>query len=285
MQQAFKAFHFNLRQRNVTITRPWIMGILNVTPDSFFADSRATTDQDVELRLRQMIDEGADIIDVGAYSTRPGADEVSENDEITRIKMALNVIRRVAPTAIVSVDTFRSQVAKIAVEECGADIINDVSGGNLDKNMSTTVAQLCVPAIVMHISGTPATMQQLTHYDNLVADVVSELGLTLQKWRDAGAEQLIADPGFGFSKTIEQNYELMAHLDAFHALKIPLLVGISRKSMIYRLLNCSPQEALNGTTVLNTMALLQGAHILRVHDVKAAVEARQLVAALSAGKN
>ena len=197
----------------------------------------------------------------------------------------MSVIKRVAPESIVSVDTFRSEVARMAVEECGADIINDVSGGFMDKDMRTTVARLGVPAVVMHMRGTPATMQQLTQYDNVVADVTHELELTLRQWRDAGVTQLIADPGFGFSKTLEQNYRLMYHLHTLHALEVPILVGISRKSMIYKLLQCSPDEALNGTTVLNTVALLQGAHILRVHDVKAAVEARQLLQALTSGEN
>lgn len=285
MQHAFKTYTLYLPHRQLRLTRPCVMGIMNVTSDSFFAGSRASTDADIEHRVKQMIDQGADIIDVGACSTRPGATPVSESEEITRVKHAMSVIKRVAPESIVSVDTFRSEVARMAVEECGADIINDVSGGFMDKDMRTTVARLGVPAVVMHMRGTPATMQQLTQYDNVVADVTHELELTLRQWRDAGVTQLIADPGFGFSKTLEQNYRLMYHLHTLHALEVPILVGISRKSMIYRLLQCSPDEALNGTTVLNTVALLQGAHILRVHDVKAAVEARQLLQALTSGEN
>lgn len=285
MQHAFKTYTLYLPHRQLRLTRPCVMGIMNVTSDSFFAGSRTSTDADIEHRVKQMIDQGADIIDVGACSTRPGATPVSESEEITRVKHAMSVIKRVAPESIVSVDTFRSEVAHMAVEECGADIINDVSGGFMDKDMRTTVARLGVPAVVMHMRGTPATMQQLTQYDNVVADVTHELELTLRQWRDAGVTQLIADPGFGFSKTLEQNYRLMYHLHTLHALEVPILVGISRKSMIYKLLQCSPDEALNGTTVLNTVALLQGAHILRVHDVKAAVEARQLLQALTSGEN
>ncbi|MBO7610321.1 MAG: dihydropteroate synthase [Muribaculaceae bacterium] len=277
----FKTYTLSMRGNQIEISHPWIMGILNVTPDSFFAGSRASTDADIETRVTQLIAEGADIIDIGACSTRPGAEIVPEHEEIARLRQAVAIVRRLLPDTYISIDTCSALVAQVAIEEMGADIINDVSGGTIDLAMPATVARLGVPAVVMHMRGVPATMQQFTQYDNVVKDVVEELRQHLDTWRQAGATQLISDPGFGFSKTITQNYELMAHLDAFHALDVPLLVGISRKSMIYKSLGCSPDEALNGTTVLNTVALLAGAHILRVHDVKAAVEARKLVSLLN----
>ena len=273
-------YTLTMRGHEYTLSKPWVMGILNVTPDSFFSDSRTTTHDAIARRLTTMISQGADIIDIGAYSTRPGADVVEPSEEIARLRQAMSVVKDVAPQALISIDTFNAQVAKVAVEELGADMINDVSGGTLDPTMPATVAQLKVPAVVMHMRGTPATMQQLTQYNHVTTDVINELAHTICTWQQAGVEQIIADPGFGFSKTTEQNYELMAHLEQFHSLNVPLLVGISRKSMIYRPLNCTPHEALNGTTVLNTMALLAGTHILRVHDVEAAVQARTLVGLL-----
>ncbi|MBO4870634.1 MAG: dihydropteroate synthase [Muribaculaceae bacterium] len=281
MLNRFKTYQLNLRGREVTIERPWVMGILNVTPDSFYAESRRMTEQGLQERVEQMVTEGADMIDVGAYSTRPGAAVVEPEEEILRLSLALEVVKRVSPDVYVSVDTFRSRVAQLAVEEFGVDVINDVSGGTLDPEMSRTVARLHVPAVVMHMRGTPATMQQLSQYDNVVGDVLSELAQTIALWRQAGVTQIIADPGFGFSKTLDQNYELLSGLEAFHSLEVPLLVGVSRKSMIYKALGCTPQDALNGTVVINTLALLQGAHILRVHDVRAAVEACTLIETLN----
>lgn len=259
------------------ISRPWVMGILNVTPDSFWDGSRCDTEQAIERRVGQMLDEGADVIDIGAYSTRPGAAEVPPDEEMARLARAIRVLRQLVPDVATSVDTFRAQVANYAVSELGIDMVNDVSGGTLDPGMFGTVARLRVPYVLMHMRGTPATMQQLTDYDNLVEDVVADLRSKLDTLRGMGVSDVVVDPGFGFSKTLQQNYELMAQLEAFHDLEAPLLVGISRKSMIYKTLGCTPDEALNGTTVLNTMALMAGAHILRVHDVKAAVEARALV--------
>lgn len=277
----FRTYTLTIHGRREEISHPWIMGILNVTPDSFFAGSRASTDAAIEARITQMIDEGADIIDIGACSTRPGAGIVPEYEEIARLRQAAHIVRHIAPDIPVSIDTFNADVAKAAVEELGADIINDVSGGTIDPDMPRTVARLCVPAVVMHMRGVPATMQQFTQYNDVVCNVLAELGQRLDVWRQAGATQLISDPGFGFSKTLEQNYELMAHLEAFHSLNVPLLVGISRKSMIYNALGCTAEEALNGTTVLNTVALLAGSHFIRVHDVKAAVEARKIILQLS----
>lgn len=259
------------------IERPWVMGILNVTPDSFWAGSRCDTVQAIERRVGQMVAEGADVIDIGAYSTRPGAAEVPVAEELARLERAMEVVRRLAPGLLTSVDTFRASVAQYGVEHLGIDMINDVSGGALDPAMFATVARLDVPYVLMHMRGTPATMQQLTDYDNVVDDVLADLQSKLDALHNLGLRDVIVDPGFGFSKTLDQNYELMARLADFHRLEAPLLVGVSRKSMVYRALCCSPDEALNGTTVLNTMALLAGAHILRVHDVAAAVQARTLV--------
>lgn len=275
----FKTYSLNLRGRLLEIDHPLIMGILNVTPDSFYGGSRCPDTQHIESRVRQMIDEGADIIDIGAYSTRSGATEVSEAEELARLEKGMEVVRRLAPYAVVSVDTFRASVARSCVEQLGVDIVNDVAGGTLDDHMFKTVASLGVPYIVMHMRGTPATMQQLTDYSDVTADVLTYLARKVDELHQLGVADVIADPGFGFSKTVEQNYELMHGLEAFHALNVPLLVGISRKSMIYRLLGVTPADSLNGTTVLNTMALLRGAHILRVHDVRPAVEARAIEAA------
>lgn len=279
----FHPYSLNLHGRLVEITRPWIMGILNVTPDSFYDGSRCPDTERIEARVRQIIDEGADVIDIGAYSTRPGADDVSAAEELARIERGMEVVRRVAPDAIVSVDTFRADVARSCVEQLGVDIINDVAGGTLDDRMFATVAQLGVPYIVMHMRGTPATMQQLTDYDNVTADVLKYLARKVDELHQMGVNDVIADPGFGFSKTVEQNYELMRGLEVFHELRVPLLVGVSRKSMVFRLLGCTPAEALNGTTVLNTLALERCAHILRVHDVRQAVEARAIVEATRGG--
>ena len=271
--QSFKPYKLG----RYTIAQPWVMGILNVTPDSFYAGSRCDTPQTVEARVRQLVDETADVIDIGACSTRPGAEAISAEVEMQRLTMAMRVVSDVAPGIITSVDTYRAEVAQFAVEPLGVGMVNDISGGTLDPRMFQTIAQLQVPYVLMHMRGTPETMQQLTHYDNIVEDVVNELRDRLDVLRDMGVRDVVIDPGFGFAKTLEQNYRLMAQLDAFHSLDAPLLVGVSRKSMIYKALGCGPEEALNGTTVLNTIALLAGAHILRVHDVAAAVQARTLV--------
>ena len=274
----FKTYSLNLHGRLVEIIQPLVMGIVNATPDSFYDRSRVLDAEAIQARVREMIEQGADIIDIGACSTRPGAEVVSSSEEMKRLDVALAAARKAAPDVIISVDTFRAKVARHCVEHLGADIINDISGGDLDTSMHSTVAQLQVPYIVMHMRGTPATMQQFTQYDGDVAAVVlEELALKVDLLHQMGINDVIADPGFGFSKTVEQNYRLLECLDTFHSLGVPLLVGVSRKSMIQRVLDCSAQDALNGTTVINTIALMKGAHILRVHDVKAAVEARTLV--------
>ena len=267
----------NLRGRLVEIDRPWVMGIVNVTPDSFYSGSRATDELTLVGRVRQLIAEGADVLDIGACSTRPGSQSVDAQAEMDRLQWALNIIRREAPGVILSVDTYRADVARRCVEDWGVDIINDISGGTLDDTMFKTVAQLHVPYVLMHMRGTPDTMSSLTDYDNVTADVLEWMARRIDDMRQMGVADIIADPGFGFAKTVEQNYELLARLEAFHALNAPLLVGVSRKRMIYTPLDCTADQALNGTTIVNTLALERGAHILRVHDVRAAVEAVNLV--------
>lgn len=251
---------------------PRVMGILNVTPDSFYADSRMQTEQAIAARVEQIVAEGGKLIDIGAYSSRPGADDVSAEEEMERLRRGLAIVRRVAPQAVVSVDTFRADVAQMCVEEYGVQIINDIAGGEMDDRMFATVARLQVPYIMMHMQGTPRDMQQHPHYDNLLAEVMQYFARKVQQLRDLGAKDIILDPGFGFGKTLEHNYELLSHLEEFRLFELPLLVGVSRKSMIYRLLGGTPADALNGTTVLHTVSLMKGADILRVHDVRQAVE-------------
>ena len=283
MLQPFHTYSLNLHGRLVTIDRPWVMGIINVTPDSFYSGSRVNDERSLVERVRQMLDEGADVLDVGACSTRPGSEQVDARQEMERLQWALGVMRREASDAIISVDTYRADVARRCVEEWGADIINDISGGLIDEAMFATVAELQVPYVLMHMRGTPETMSSLTDYDNVAADVLEWMARRIDELRQLGVADVIADPGFGFAKTQEQNYELLARLEAFHALNAPLLVGVSRKRMIYTPLGCTADEALNGTTVINAIALQQGAHILRVHDVKAAIEAVRLITLLRQG--
>ena len=268
-----KPYSLNIKGRLVEINRPQVMGILNVTPDSFFTDSRSFDVDAISHRVATMVAEGADMIDIGAYSSRPGAGEVSAIEEMQRLERGMAIVRKIAPSILVSVDTFRADVARYAVESLGVDMVNDISAGLLDDNMVATVAQLKVPYIAMHMRGTPATMSEMTQYDNVVADVMRELSQRINEFTLAGINDIIIDPGFGFAKTTEQNYELLQNLELFHELGYPLLVGVSRKSMIYRALGITPDDALNGTTVVNTIALQAGASILRVHDVKQAVEA------------
>lgn len=285
MMLNFKPFTLSLRDRTLVLDRPQIMGIVNVTPDSFYSASRTFDVDSLEKKVEQMVSEGVDIFDIGAYSTRLGADDVSPEEELRRLQRGMEVVKRMAPNIPVSIDTFRANVARTCVEEMGADIVNDVSGGTLDADMAATMGQLDVPYILMHMRGTPATMQQFTDYPGgVVADVVADLKAKMEHFREQGCRQVILDPGFGFSKTLEQNYELMNGLTAFHELNAPLLVGISRKSMIFRLLGTSSAESLEGATVLNTIAMLAGSHILRVHDVRAAVEARAILEELDKTK-
>ncbi|HEV7378829.1 MAG TPA: dihydropteroate synthase [Dyadobacter sp.] len=265
----------NVRGRLVDLSTPLVMGIVNATPDSFYGNSRVNSEQAVIDRVGGMIDEGVSIIDVGGYSTRPGATGVSEQEEIERLLAVIEPVKKYYSEIIISVDTFRSEVARQAIG-AGGDIVNDVSGGTLDEFMFDTVASLRVPYILMHMRGTPETMNQLTGYGNLVVDVIKELKVRIDILRQKGVSDIWVDPGFGFAKTIEQNFKLLNDLREFKELGYPILVGLSRKATIYKTLGILSEEALNGTTVLNTLALERGASILRVHDVKAAVEAVKL---------
>lgn len=275
--QLAKPYSLNLRGRLTEISSPKVMGIVNVTPDSFYAQSRKQTAREIGEQVNKMLDEGADMIDVGAYSSRPGASDVSPEEEMNRLARALDIIREQHPEVIVSVDTFRAKVAQECVERYGADIINDISGGDLDPEMFETAAALNVPYILMHMKGTPQDMQKAPCYNHLMSEMLQYFAERINRLHLLGLNDIILDPGFGFAKTLGHNYQLMKHLSELHTLGQPLLAGISRKSMIYRLLDSTPQEALNGTTVLNTLALVQGASVLRVHDVKAACEAVKIV--------
>ena len=268
----------NLNGRLLSLKSPVVMGILNVTPDSFYAGSRQADEAAVAQRIETILAEGGAIVDIGGYSSRPDAAEVTEEEEWQRIKPALKRMQRDFPEVPVSVDTFRSAIARRAVEEYGTAMINDISGGMLDARMFETIALLQVPYILMHMRGTPQTMQQHTDYDDLMEDIMLYFAQKVRALRQLGVNDVILDPGFGFAKTLEQNCELMRSLSEFSIhVETPLLVGISRKSMIYKLLNATPEDSLNGTTVLNTYALLNGADILRVHDVKAATETIEIV--------
>lgn len=267
----------NIKGQLLSLDEPQVMGILNVTPDSFYAGSRKQTEAAIIDRIETILREGASIIDVGGYSSRPDAAEVSETEEMQRLEMALQPLLQHYPDVVVSVDTFRSSVARQCVEKYGVAMINDISGGELDERMFDTVAQLRVPYIMMHMRGTPQTMQQQTDYEDVTADLLKYFSQKLERLFRLGVNDVILDPGFGFSKTLTQNYELMRHLGDFRIFGLPLLVGVSRKSMIYKLLETTLEESLNGTTVLHTYALLQGADILRVHDVRAAKEAIRIV--------
>ena len=267
----------NLKGNLVSLATPLIMGILNVTPDSFFADSRKQDEAAIDARIQQILSEGGDLIDLGGYSSRPDAAEVTPAEEMRRLEVALSLLQRHYPQVPVSVDTFRADIARRCAEEYGVEMIKDISGGELDAQMFSTVADLHIPYIMMHMRGTPQTMQQHCDYTDLMEAIMCYFARKVEQLRLLGVNDIILDPGFGFSKTLAQNYELMAHLDEFKAFDLPLLVGVSRKSMIYKLLGGTPADSLNGTTVLHTYALLHGANILRVHDVKAAVEVRTII--------
>jgi len=277
MDLSEKHYTLNINGCLMALDIPKVMGILNVTPDSFFSSSRYMSEEGILYRVGQMIDEGVDIIDVGACSTRPGIELVSEEEELLRIRMALHLIRKRWHDIPVSVDTFRSNVAACAVNEFGANIINDISGGALDQQMFVTMARLQVPYILMHMQGTPSTMQQAPHYDNLMKDIFCYFSEKIQQLRTLGLNDIILDPGFGFGKTVEHNFEMLRRLPDFQIFELPLLVGVSRKSMIYKTLDTTPEQVLNGTSVLNTLALAGGAQMLRVHDIKEARECVQLV--------
>lgn len=270
-------YSINVGGRLVDLSEPQVMGIVNVTPDSFYAASRVQSEEDIRLRVRQIVDEGGLMIDVGAYSSRPGAEDVSAQEEMERLRRGMRIVREEAPDAVVSVDTFRADVARAAVEEMGADMVNDISGGELDEEMFATVARLGVPYVLMHMKGSPQTMQREAQYEDVLKEVAMWFAEKVQRLRDLGQKDIIIDPGYGFAKTLNQNYELLGRQEFLKVLDLPILVGLSRKSMAYRLLDIAPQEALNATTVLNTIALLKGANILRVHDVRECVEVVKIV--------
>ncbi len=261
-----------LNNKHIDLSSPSVMTIVNVTPDSFYDGSRTFTVEEIERHVERAIEQGATMLDVGGYSSRPNADEVSVEEEIARVGRAMRVIRRVSPDMVVSIDTFRAEVVRRTVAEWGDCIVNDISAGEIDPQMITTVAQLGLPYVAMHMRGTPATMQSMTDYGDIVEEVRQYFVQKLDTLRKAGIEDVVIDPGFGFAKTLEQNYQLMSGLHRLNDLGAPILVGISRKSMIYRLLGGTPAEALNGTTALHLEALRQGAKILRVHDTREAFE-------------
>lgn len=267
----------NIRGNLIEFNRPAVMGIVNVTPDSFFAESRVPADS-VTARVSEMMAQGADIIDLGGYSSRPGADTVTAEEELARLVPAIAAIRERFPDIPVSVDTFRADVARECIAQ-GADIINDIGGGDLDPEMFGTIADLRVPYILMHMRGTPATMQSLTDYDDVVADVLRDLAFKTDRLHQLGVNDVIIDPGFGFAKTVDQNYRLLAALGMFREIGCPVLAGVSRKTMIWKELGIHPDEALNGTTAINMIALMNGADILRVHDVRECAETVRLFCA------
>ncbi|MDR1370279.1 MAG: dihydropteroate synthase [Dysgonamonadaceae bacterium] len=262
----------NIKGKLIDLLQPRVMGILNLTPDSFFQNSRKQTEEEIIARVFQIREEGADIIDVGGYSSRPNAKYVSEEEEIERLDFGLGVLFREFPEALVSIDTFRSKVARRCVEKYGVSLINDISAGELDREMFDTIADLKVPYIMMHMKGSPQTMMQQVTYDNMMKDMFLYFSEKINSLHRKGVNDIILDPGFGFSKNTDQNYYLMKVLKEFRIFELPILVGISRKTMIRDLLDCSVDKALNGTSVLNTIALAEGASILRVHDVKEAME-------------
>ena len=275
MERVIKQMNVNGKLMDLSV--PQVMGILNVTPDSFYAGSRMQTERDIVARARQILEEGGSMIDIGAYSSRPGADHIDAEEEMARLRCALQLIGRECPGAVVSVDTFRADVARMCVEEYGVGIINDISAGEMDEAMFATVARLGVPYIMMHMQGTPQDMQCQPHYENVVREVMIYFSEKVQKLHELGVKDVIVDPGFGFGKTLEHNYELLNHLDDFAMLGLPVLVGVSRKTMIYRLLCGGPEGALNGTTAVHALALMKGADILRVHDVREACQVVQIV--------
>jgi dihydropteroate synthase len=265
----------NCNGKLIDLSTPKVMGILNLTPNSFYDGGKYKTDSEILSKVEKMLLEGANFLDVGAYSSKPNAEFVSEQEEIGRIIPIVNLILKKFPEAVLSIDTFRSEVARLCLEN-GASLINDISAGNLDDKMMETVAKFKVPYIMMHMRGTPQTMQTLTNYDDIVKEMLFYFSERVAKARSFGINDLVLDPGFGFAKTIDQNFEVLQKLELFQMLELPIIIGVSRKSMIYKTLEINAEEALNGTTVLNTFALTKGTKILRVHDVKEAVECVKL---------
>jgi dihydropteroate synthase len=266
----------NCNGKLIDLTIPKVMGILNLTPDSFYDGGKYSSEKKILHHAEKMLIEGASFIDIGAYSSRPGATDISEDEELKRILPNLEIIIREFPEILISIDTFRSKVASRCVS-VGASMINDISGGNLDENMFDTISKLQVPYIIMHMQGTPQTMQKNIKYENLINDIVYFLSKKISQLKILGVNDIILDVGFGFGKTLDQNYELLQKLNLFKSLDLPILTGISRKSMLYKYLDINTVESLNATTTANTLAILQGANILRVHDVKEAVEAVKII--------
>lgn len=262
----------NCRGELYDLSNPQVMGILNITPDSFYDGGKYFHHSQIKDRVQQMLDDGCDILDIGAYSSRPGAKNISEDEEIKRLSPVLELIRKQFPDIIISIDTFRAGVAEHVIQNFRVEIINDISSGDMDSRMFEVIANHQVPYIMMHMQGTPQNMQKNPQYQNVVKEVIGYFAKKVEQLRLLGVHDLIIDPGFGFGKTIDHNYQLLKHINDFKIFELPLLAGLSRKSMICRYLDISPNEALNGTSVLNTLALLGGANILRVHDVKEAKE-------------
>jgi dihydropteroate synthase len=273
-------FTLNYKGRLLVIDRPWIMGIINITPDSFYAGSRQTQTDDILRRAEKMLTESADILDIGGQSSRPGSTIISKEEEMQRVLPAVEQIYNRFPEAVISIDTFYADVARDCIQ-AGAGIVNDISAGKMDIEMLQTVATLQTPFIIMHMKGVPGTMQQKPVYENLLKEVTDFFITKIDECKKAGIRDLIIDPGFGFGKTIAHNFELLSNLSIFEILNCPLLLGVSRKSTIYKTLGTNAEEALNGTTVLNTIGLLKGANILRVHDVKEAKEAVKLISTMN----
>lgn len=272
-----KPLYINIWGKLLDLSSTKVMGIINVTPDSFYKGSRFTSETDIINAAIKMVEDGADMLDVGGYSSRPGAADIPVSEERNRVIRAIKLIRRELPDLIISVDTFRADIAREAIEECGVHIINDISAGGADKKMFSLVAKLNVPYIMMHMKGNPRTMQNKPVYDDVVADILRWFGDRIFSLRSMGVKDIIIDPGFGFGKTIKHNFEILRRLNDFSVAGLPVLVGISRKSMIWKTLGITPDEALNGSSVLNAVALLNGADILRVHDVKEAVQVAILI--------
>ena len=267
----------NLDGKIIDLTQPVVMGILNVTPDSFFDGGKYKTEKKVLKRAEEILEQGGTIIDIGAVSTQPGQEGISTKEEIDRLLPAVKAVKKAFPEANISIDTYRSWVALKIIEDCGPCIVNDVSGGNFDEHMFDTIGKLDVPYILMHMQGTPLKMQENPQYEDIIRDISLFFTDRVKRLTKAGVKDVIIDPGFGFGKTLDHNYELLNRLDSFKVFQLPLLVGISRKSMIHKLLGSNPEEALNGTTVINTLALMGGTDILRVHDVREAMEAVRIM--------
>ena len=267
----------NLNGRIIDLSKPVVMGILNVTPDSFFDGGKYKTEKKVLKRAEEILEQGGTIIDIGAVSTQPGSEGISTKDEIERLLPTVKAVKREFPDAFISIDTYRSWVALKVIEDCGPCIVNDVTGGNFDDHMFDTIGKLSVPYILMHMLGTPLKMQVNPEYEDIIRDISMFFTESVKKLTKAGVKDVIIDPGFGFGKTLEHNYELLNRLDSFKVFQLPVMIGVSRKSMIFKLLESKPEDALNGTSVVNTLALIGGADILRVHDVREAVEAIRIL--------